>query len=323
MTSRAEAVSGIIDKTSRGNKNFSCVDKTKAERLGVSKYMIKDGDNFIRIMDPNKGEGFYGYELWQHGNIGVDQETVLCLKTLGMECPICKARDRMLAKDPNDPKAAALKASRRFIFLVYDVKDNKTEAEGLKWLDAPQKLCNGIVSLTRDRRTKEIMDISSPTDGCDVEFTKTGKGKQGTDYFGFKVNKVSPVPEEWTQNLPDFLDILDIPSTDDIEKKLSSISEWIGATTSASRREEPQKAAGTVREESTGGSDTTRVTRTRSAPDGSDGSKPVVQEESKPVESPKTEKPADVPATQEKAKSRQEIIKEKLEAAKAKARGQA
>lgn len=80
-----------------------------------------------------KGELYYQRTVWVHFNIGVEEKSYVCPRTIKQKCPICEEHSR-LAKDPDadDKIVGALKAKERELFNVIDL-DN--ESEGIQLWD--------------------------------------------------------------------------------------------------------------------------------------------------------------------------------------------
>jgi hypothetical protein len=185
--------------------------------LGIKQQKLVAGDNFMRIIAPKFSKyppnklPFYGREVFIHSNIGSDRRTFICTRKTRLDgtnnrpCPICELADQIRALNPDDKRLEALYASCRYFFFVYNVKDQSTEAEGLHWIDAPKKIKDNIVSISRDRRTGNYVDVSDPQTGADIEFSRVGT-KLSTTYEGFKLSNNGVPPEEWYANVPDDFD---------------------------------------------------------------------------------------------------------------------
>jgi hypothetical protein len=61
--------------------------------------------------------------------------------------------------------------------------------------DAPSKVNNAILTLSKDRRTGKVIDISDPTEGKVLCFDRKGTGIK-TEYEGFELQNDEPVPPE-------------------------------------------------------------------------------------------------------------------------------
>jgi len=238
MSNRKSAIEQEISKSNRmGSSKYSYVNQTKLERMGITQWKPSAGDNFIRIIPPKDPLKFYGREVFIHTNIGADGATFVCpLKMNNEPCPICEYRQKIRSKDPDSELVVELTPRSRYLFFIYDVKSEKAIEEGLRWFDSPIIIKDNIVSLSKDRRTGEIVDVSDLEDGRDVEFVKVGNGLK-TRYEGFKLVKADPVPESWVENVPDFDDVVIVCDYETLKSELmGDVLNGETKSTSTSRR---------------------------------------------------------------------------------------
>ena len=220
--SRERALQTDYEQSTKGRTNFLYVDTKKTERLGIPSYRTVTGDNFIRIIAPTP-TGHYRKEVFIHSKVGANGGTFLCLKKMyNKPCPVCEYIEQLKAEGGNDEQAAELAATRRYLFFVYNVATEETEAKGLHWYDAPTTILNGIVGLSKDKRSGKILDVSDPKNGRDIEFTRKGSGLL-TKYDSFKLVENNPIPEEWLKDVPAFDDILLVPTYDQVKKEVTGI----------------------------------------------------------------------------------------------------
>ena len=75
----------------------------------------------------DKGELWYERTIFVHYNIGAEESSYLCLKTVGKKCPICEYRAQLFkSKDDSDKQQVqALRPSERQLFNVYDPEDDE------------------------------------------------------------------------------------------------------------------------------------------------------------------------------------------------------
>jgi len=79
------------------------------------------------------GELWYKRPFKIHRNIGADNETVICLASVGLKCPICEHRAKRAKEGAEKEELKALKASDRNLYIVIP-KENKTlEEEPFLW----------------------------------------------------------------------------------------------------------------------------------------------------------------------------------------------
>ncbi|MHA1363979.1 MAG: hypothetical protein ACTSP1_15820 [Candidatus Freyarchaeota archaeon] len=215
-----EAVEQEIEESRRRSASFYYVDVPKLERMGIAQFRTTPGDNFIRILPP-KEEGFYGKRVYVHPNIDERGNVLLCPKgTFDKPCPICEALAEIRKKNSDDERLSVLPI-KRYLFFVVDVRSKSTEEEGIKWYDAPSVVKDNIVGLSKDKRTGEVIVVSDPEEGRDIEFTRTGTGLN-TRYQNFKLVDNNPIPDEW-KDVPSFDEVLLIPSEEDLQRVADSL----------------------------------------------------------------------------------------------------
>lgn len=226
MSQRTEAIENEEQKTRQGGgSRYSYVNTGVLERLGVDQYKADVGDNYLRIIPPMDPKEFYGREIFVHYNVGADGNVYLCLKKMyGEPCSVCEYRAELKEKNPEDEMLKALAYSRRYLFLVYNVFNQETEEKGLHWFDSPLVIKDNIVSLSKNRRTGETLDISDPVEGRDIEFVRRGKQKNNTRYEGFKLVEGKPIPESWYQDIPTFDDVLLKPDYDEVKQQVRGVA---------------------------------------------------------------------------------------------------
>ncbi|MHA1591483.1 MAG: hypothetical protein ACTSUP_03330 [Candidatus Heimdallarchaeaceae archaeon] len=222
--------------------SFYYVDIDKAERLGVTEYKATVGDKFVRIISPDIDK-FWALEIFKHSNIGTNRATFLCLdKMFGKPCPICERIKEIREKDPKDPKIAALRYSRRYLVFLYDVENRDAEGKGLRWYDMPVNVKDNIMSLCVDKRTGKFTEIEHPDDGKDIEFRRVGTTQETTKYSGFKLVDNDPIPSDWLEDVPQFVDVLRIPTYEGMAEELTGmVSESKDEKGSEKKAEEEHK----------------------------------------------------------------------------------
>ena len=78
--------------------------------VAVIPFLVSENTEFRSNADLNKpfskeelkGESSYDHKLTVliHYGVGVNDDAVLCLRTVGKTCPICEARDQLIKDDP-------------------------------------------------------------------------------------------------------------------------------------------------------------------------------------------------------------------------------
>jgi len=305
MVDRSSAMEKEFSKSGGGNY-FNYVDTAKLERLGITRYKPSIGENMIRIVFPPTREGFYGLEIFRHSNVGVNRKAFLCYKRMfDQPCLICDQADAFRKEDPQDKRAAALYASRRYLFFVVDVSSDAEMAKGVRWFDCPVKLFNEIRSRSKNKRRggsedgadhKKWIDISHPKDGRDISFEQTKEGKK-YEYVGVDLHTSDPCPDEWYEDLPEFEDILKMSPEEEIREALCGENTPEEDSTDDSTDDTPDEV---VEEE---------PPRRRSA---AKEQEEVVEEEAPPAEEVKKE-PKRTETTRSAGTARSSSIKEKVQ----------
>jgi len=137
-------------RTDKGEKKTAAQrTKERAQRReghnrGSSAFKLPDDANFLELKkkmrldvlpyrvtvdnhpDAKKGELWYERTFHIHRGIGPEQQTVICLKTIGKKCPICEEWIK-LRRDPDaeEDVVKALKPSERQAFNVIDLDNPK------------------------------------------------------------------------------------------------------------------------------------------------------------------------------------------------------
>lgn len=155
---------------------------------GIKLFRPHEDDNLIRILPPTFDDAeHYGYEIFVHYGIGPDGDSFLCHNVMnGDPCPVCEERTR--AQKDNDKEYADKLAAKKRV-LTYIV-DRDEEEDGLLLWSMPWTLDADVTTLAVDKRTGEVLDVDDPENGYDVEFRKTGKGRN-TKYSGVAIARKS------------------------------------------------------------------------------------------------------------------------------------
>jgi len=217
---RTDAINALINGQAR-RTSFYYVNTQVAERNGISRHKTVVGDNFIRIMPPMDPKGPWAMKVSIHQHIGPDDATFLCLKEMfGKPCAVCELIEAMKSSNADEKSIKVLFPRKRYLMFIYDVQSEATVAKGLLWYDAPGQLVDNIAGLSRDKRTRKIIDVCDPVEGRDIEFVRKGSGLN-TEYGSFNLAQTDPVPPEWYKNVPNFVDVLLIPTYEQVLAELN------------------------------------------------------------------------------------------------------
>lgn len=221
MSQREEAINNAYNQNQSGRTSFYYVQISTLERLGITQFKSQVNDNFIRIMPPKDPKAFWAREVYIHTNVGANRATFICLnKMFGKSCPVCEYIEQLKAGGADPETLKPLYAKKRFIMFVVDVRDDSTIVKGLRWYDAPPKLVGEIIGRSKDKRSKEVIDVCDPKEGRDIEFVRKGQGLK-TDYTGIDLKVTAEVPPDWYENVPTFDEILVIPTYEQVNQQLT------------------------------------------------------------------------------------------------------
>lgn len=157
-------------------------------REDIKTWVPKDGVNIVRILPAGwKNPEHYGLDIYVHYGVGADRQSFLDLdKMKGEADPISEEYTRA-KKEGDEEYAKQLDSKRRCgVFII----DRDAEKEGPQFWAMPWTIDADVNKLSVDKRTGEALNIDDPQDGYDLEFEKTGKGKN-TKYEGVAIARRS------------------------------------------------------------------------------------------------------------------------------------
>jgi len=206
-------------RQTQGGNNF--------DRMTDEKYVYfkpRNNDNIIRVLPPTWDDPEHcGLDIWMHGNIGTNGNTYLCPKEMkGEDCPICEEREIAIG-DNDEEYSKQLKPGKRVLHWIIDRDDEKSGP--ILW-SMPWTIDKNFAVLSSDKKTGEILSYDDPDDGYDLEFVRTGTGRN-TRYVGEQIARnpsdLGSKYDEWLDFAEDnpLPDILNYFSYDHLKKALS------------------------------------------------------------------------------------------------------
>jgi len=197
-STRAAAIEKEYTKAEKGGRFRNrawYIDRDALKKAGImQEYKSPEGDNFIAIIPPKRTDIYFGESIYVHYDINSNKDAALCPLLMSIEkgvkrerCPICEKRDKLKEAGVDYDTIKHLRPTLRFLFFIVDTKDSETVKKGLQIYDAPSTINDEIMKLSKDRRTKETIDISDPDEKKEISFERIGTVQNNTRYKGVKI----------------------------------------------------------------------------------------------------------------------------------------
>lgn len=191
-------------------------------RINIIPYEIKSKNHpLVKSGEAEIGEKDYVLDFYTHRGVGPSEKTVLCLKnTYGKPCPICEY-SASLRKAGKEEEAKALKASRRVVFNVEDLK----EPGKLKVFETSHFLFEKeLIEESRDDDEGGFIDFADEEEGKEIKFRATKVKKGDMEFMEFKSfgfeDRDEPLSEKLLNSAISFDELLTVPSYEEVEKTL-------------------------------------------------------------------------------------------------------
>jgi hypothetical protein len=165
-----------------------------AHELAVIPYYVNCDENSIwrrnsDLNDPFSDDEFkdnatfdYKLSILVHSNIGINQDSVVCLRTVRERCPVCEEHDRIEREEPeNEERLSSLRPRKKCLYNIV-VFDNDAERDkGIQVWEAPHASIEDVLAelaKRQNRRSGEIeyKDYTVPDQGFNVCFERVGTG---------------------------------------------------------------------------------------------------------------------------------------------------
>lgn len=185
------SVDDMKERIERRNSRYDSIFKG-----GFQTWKPAQGYNNIRFLPPTWDNArHYGFTIWQHGFIGPDQGSYLCIQKMqGKPCPICNEARRAQAAGDDDERYKH-QASERVLTWILDREGEDPTKPLLFHMSKTQD--TDILSLCYNHKTKAPLWIDNPDVGFDVSFQRTGTTKTNTKYTGYLISRdASPLSED-------------------------------------------------------------------------------------------------------------------------------
>ena len=212
---------GVMDwkKIDREISFFSPIEGRN--RINIIPYEIKTKNHpLVKRGEFEVGDLDYVMDFFVHRNIGPSESSVICLKnTFGKPCPICE-QSALLRKQGKEQEANELKASRRVIYNVQDLKD----PDKVKVFETSHFLFEKeLIDESRDEEGG-FVDFADPTDGKEIKFRCQEVQKGAMKFKEYKSFSFEDRDEEIDDDLLEqaisFDEVIRVPTYEEVEKIL-------------------------------------------------------------------------------------------------------
>lgn len=167
------------------------------------------------------GANVLGLDIWIHRNIGIQQNTYICmLSTYGEPCPICEYRQTLMKKDDKslDQEIKDLKPSRRYIFNIVCRDNPREEAKGVQLWDVSQYTYHKpLTEAAKLPRGGGQILFQSPSRGKSVCFDAKNVSNKAQEFVSFNfIDRESPLEDEFLEKVICIDEFLEIPTYDEL-----------------------------------------------------------------------------------------------------------
>lgn len=205
-------------------------EKEGRHKFDVIPYMVsvdnhpdKDPD---RPDTAHEGNPWYKRPIYIHRNVGVENDTVVCPKTVGKKCPICEERQDQFAQGM-DSKEVVPKPQLRNLYLLIPIADEDYDEELHLW-----DISNGNFQAELDDELAENPEngrFPDPEDGLTLSIRFSEETFNKNKYYkasriDFKERKQQYDPEIM-EEAPNLDEIFTVLSYKEIQAKFLEIDE--------------------------------------------------------------------------------------------------
>lgn len=166
------------------------IELAKNKNLNIVPYVVSINNHPDKKNGyPDKGDPWWRKPILTHKNIGVDNDTYICPRTIGKKCPICEEAS-LLSQEytKNETIITAIRAKKRDVICVQDADDPKA---GIQIFDVSYHLFTKLLLKEVDNGKDEYRNFAEPEGG----FTLSCRFEQG-NYKGRKFWKIDRIDFE-------------------------------------------------------------------------------------------------------------------------------
>lgn len=192
-------------------------------KIDIIPYNASKTHPFVITGQVEEGDCFYSLEVFVHKNIGPSRSSYPCLKQFGKRCPFCEEGQRLrgLGTEAGDAGAKALWASRRIVYIVHDLMNNKYGYWDTGFKSVQQKIA-ALSQFEVENGAK--IDVFDWEEGRTIQFVGTEKVFNGNKFIepdGFNFAKRPPLDDEVLSHSIDPSTMLNISDEAALERILA------------------------------------------------------------------------------------------------------
>lgn len=167
--------------------------------VDIPKWTCGNGDHIIDMipflcgtqmpkdMKLNEGEEAYNCEVWIHQNVGLTENSYICLTScFNLPCPICEHRAQMKEEGADKEELKDKWPKRRTLYNIICYDTEKEEQKGVQvWEVAHFFMEKKIAPLSKSSRTGKEINFADPDTGKSIAFERKGS-KDSTEFLGHR-----------------------------------------------------------------------------------------------------------------------------------------
>lgn len=176
-----------------------------------------------------KDSYWYRLPFKTHRNVGVNNDSVVCLTSFGKKCPICEYKAKRAKEGADKEELAALRTSDRFLYVVNPLDSKKHDAGKWHIFDISNAMFQKMLDeeLEEDSISEVFMDL---VEGESLKIRFTGKTIGNSKPFP-EATKITAVERDKPYKLsvqdetPKLDEVLTILTYEELEQKFFEIEE--------------------------------------------------------------------------------------------------
>ncbi len=203
------------------------IDKSGLRRFRFLAYVTGSGNP-----DAPEGTEYHTRSYYKHGGIGPNNQSVVCLKSFGENCPICEEQRRLRSNcDPDDQEMRdliySLRAQERQLYLVRDLKSEDPDQIYL-W-DVSYKgfgeQLDAVIAMGDEDDDREFFAMHDDGRIVVISFSEKTIGSSGKWFPAETIEMKGPNPlDSDADDMPCLDDMLVRKSADEIAGMISGAS---------------------------------------------------------------------------------------------------